>query len=258
MIKSEVLNRLKFLITRLGLSQKEFAKSVGVSSSNISDIFSQRIKKISPTLIELLKYKYNINPHWLLEGNGEMFVEVRKNSNLLSSNFLKLYKEENRQHLIKESEFLLHKEKLEKNQTNKTPKFEIQNSSKEEWVEVYELGKTAAGIPIEAANQWDGTTVKVLKKLIIGDVKKYYVLKVEGSSMIEKGINNKDYVLIRHQESADNGQIVVALIDGETTLKRFQIKENKISLLSGNKKLPKIEINQKDLKIRGIFVKKPW
>ncbi len=61
-----------------------------------------------------------------------------------------------------------------------------------------------------------------------------FILRVKGSSMIEAGIYDGDYAIIRPQQTADNGEIVVALIDGEATLKRFYREEDHIRLQPEN------------------------
>ena len=94
------------------------------------------------------------------------------------------------------------------------------------------LGKIAAGTPIEAIQQND-TSVDVPKEMMpIGES---YALTVEGDSMINEGIHNGDTVLIKKTNIADNGEIVVALIDGnEATLKRIRKKGQSIALESAN------------------------
>jgi len=61
-----------------------------------------------------------------------------------------------------------------------------------------------------------------------------FILKVNGNSMVEAGIFNGDYAIIRPQQTADNGQIVVAMIDGEATLKRFYLEQEHIRLQPEN------------------------
>ena len=94
------------------------------------------------------------------------------------------------------------------------------------------LGKIAAGTPIEAIQQND-TSVDVPKEMMpIGES---YALTVEGDSMINEGIHNGDTVLIKKTNLADNGEIVVALIDdNEATLKRIRKKGQSIALESAN------------------------
>ncbi len=94
------------------------------------------------------------------------------------------------------------------------------------------LGKIAAGTPIEAIQQND-TSVDVPKEMMpIGES---YALTVEGDSMINEGIHSGDTVLIKKTNIADNGEIVVALIDdNEATLKRIRKKGQSIALESAN------------------------
>ncbi len=94
------------------------------------------------------------------------------------------------------------------------------------------LGKIAAGTPIEAI-QHNDTSVDVPKEMMpIGES---YALTVEGDSMINEGIHNGDTVLIKKTNIADNGEIVVALIDDhEATLKRIRKKGQSIALESAN------------------------
>jgi len=89
-------------------------------------------------------------------------------------------------------------------------------------------GKIAAGTPIEAVRD-EVTTIDIPPSLIGRG--EHYALEVEGDSMIKAGINDGDTVIIRRADRADNGQIVVALVDGEeVTLKRYRRSGNKIIL----------------------------
>ncbi len=94
------------------------------------------------------------------------------------------------------------------------------------------LGKIAAGTPVEAIQQND-LSVDVPKEMMpIGES---YALTVEGESMINEGIHDGDTVLIKKTNLADNGDIVVALIDDhEATLKRIRKKGQSIALESAN------------------------
>jgi repressor LexA len=93
-------------------------------------------------------------------------------------------------------------------------------------------GKIAAGTPIEALRD-HGNYVEVPSSLLgAGD---YYALKVTGDSMIDAGILDDDTVIIRRDETAENGAIVVALVDGqEATLKRLRRKGNTVALEPAN------------------------
>lgn len=89
-------------------------------------------------------------------------------------------------------------------------------------------GKIAAGTPIEAIRD-EVTTIDIPSGLLGRG--EHYALEVEGDSMIKAGIHDGDTVIIRKADRAENGQIVVALVDGEeVTLKRYRRSGSKIIL----------------------------
>jgi len=100
-------------------------------------------------------------------------------------------------------------------------------------VELPLLGKIAAGTPIEALRD-GGTKIEVPPSML--GKGEHYALEIEGDSMIEAGINDGDTVLIERCDTAENGTIVVALVDGnEVTLKRLRRKGDSIALEPANK-----------------------
>ncbi|OYU17297.1 MAG: repressor LexA [Rhodobacteraceae bacterium PARR1] len=100
-------------------------------------------------------------------------------------------------------------------------------------LEIPVMGRIAAGVPIEAI-QSVSHHVAVPGSMLSGRGQ-HYALEVKGDSMIEAGINDGDIVVIREQNTADNGDIVVALIaDEEATLKRFRRKGSMIALEAAN------------------------
>lgn len=80
------------------------------------------------------------------------------------------------------------------------------------------LGEVAAGAPITAEQEY--LEMLPLPESFVGSGE-HFILNVRGSSMIDIGILDGDMVVVRRQETADNGEIVVAMIDGEATVKRF-------------------------------------
>ena len=89
-------------------------------------------------------------------------------------------------------------------------------------VQVPVVGKVTAGIPITATQNIEDYIA--LPQVMLGDGE-HYILSVSGESMIEAGIMDGDYVVVRKQNVANNGEIVIAMIDDEATVKRFY-KEN--------------------------------
>lgn len=79
-----------------------------------------------------------------------------------------------------------------------------------------------------------------------------FMLHAEGNSMIEAGISPGDLLVLRKQDSADDGEIVVALVDGETTLKRLYRRDGKIVLHPENKRMKDIIVD--DCNVQGVLV----
>jgi repressor LexA len=95
------------------------------------------------------------------------------------------------------------------------------------------MGRIAAGVPIEAISE-GGSHIAVPGGMLTRGGE-HYALEVKGDSMIDAGINDGDVVVIREQRTADNGDIVVALVDDrEATLKRFRRANGMIALEAAN------------------------
>jgi repressor LexA len=95
------------------------------------------------------------------------------------------------------------------------------------------MGRIAAGVPIEAISEISHH-ITVPGSMLSGKGQ-HYALEVKGDSMIEAGINDGDVVIIREQATAENGEIVVALVEGhEATLKRFRRRGGMIALEAAN------------------------
>ena len=93
------------------------------------------------------------------------------------------------------------------------------------------VGSIAAGVPITADQQVEETLPLPESLVGKGDL---FMLKVKGESMIDAAICDGDYVVIRQQKDANNGEIVAAMIDGEATVKTFSRKGGHIWLLPAN------------------------
>ena len=93
------------------------------------------------------------------------------------------------------------------------------------------LGRIAAGGPILAEERYED--VFPLPKQLVGDGQ-LFLLEVSGDSMIDAAICNGDYVVVRQEQTAENGEIVAAMIDGEATVKTFQRKDGHVWLLPHN------------------------
>jgi repressor LexA len=112
------------------------------------------------------------------------------------------------------------------------------------------LGYIAAGEPIEPIE--DPEPVEVPTNIKLSKNQSYYALKVKGDSMMDMGVLDNDIVLVKHQMTADIGDVVVGITEKGTTLKVLGRKNGKIVLVPKN---PKYEpIYPKELEVRGVFV----
>jgi len=112
------------------------------------------------------------------------------------------------------------------------------------------LGLIAAGNPLEVFH--DVEHIDVPAKYINKD---NYALKVNGYSMIDEHIQDGDYIIVKKTKNAKNGDIVVALINGEATLKSYYKKKNNIELHPQNSSFDIIHVDSKDdFHINGILL----
>jgi len=119
-------------------------------------------------------------------------------------------------------------------------------------VQIPVVGTIAAGEPIQTLEEIQETIS--IPKDELGNTGIHYALRVQGNSMIDEGIFDGDVVIIRKQETADNGQSVVAIIDGDSaTLKKLYHEKNKIRLQPANPLF--LPFYPKEIEIRGIVVK---
>jgi len=113
------------------------------------------------------------------------------------------------------------------------------------------LGKVAAGRPIEYTIH--DQSVEVPSSMMKGAYE-HFALQVSGDSMVDVGIIDNDIVVVRKQESAEPGSIVVAMLNNEATIKRLFKKKNKIELHSENPKYKPILVEPEDeFRIIGTF-----
>ena len=115
------------------------------------------------------------------------------------------------------------------------------------------LGRVAAGLPIGADLGADPDTELWLDRRMFSPVPDY-LLRVQGDSMIDDGIVDGDLVGVQRTSSARNGQVVVARIDEELTIKRLQRGRDGLRLLPRNPAYPPIEIARgQDFAIEGVY-----
>ena len=126
------------------------------------------------------------------------------------------------------------------------------NNQKNNVNEIPVLGKIAAGTSIEAIQN---EVSRIVLPQALSNKGEHFGLKISGDSMIEAGINDGDTVIVRKTNTADNGQIVVALIDDhEAMLKRIRKKGKVVALESANKSYETKIYGPDRVKIQGVLV----
>lgn len=112
------------------------------------------------------------------------------------------------------------------------------------------LGTVAAGTPIEPI-ETPGTITIPEELLGRGET---FALRVRGDSMIDDGIHDGDVVIVESQRDAPNGATVVALVEGEATVKRFYRRRGRIHLVPANERMEPIVAKDEDVELRGVVV----
>ena len=150
----------------------------------------------------------------------------------------------------------LEKKGLIKRDPTKPRAIEVMDESfKRELVSIPVIGTVTAGMPILAVENIEDTFA--LPVNFIRSNKELFMLKVHGESMIDVGIINEDLVIIEKTNSAENGDIVVALIENEATIKRFFKESDFIRLQPENKTMKPIIVKECTIigKLIGLYRK---
>src|SRR5689334_2870121 len=125
----------------------------------------------------------------------------------------------------------------------------------DDMAEIPILGKVAAGQPILAVEQ--ATDTVRVDRVLVGGHREVFGLRIVGESMIEDGIFDGDYVFVKKTPTANPGDIVVAMIEGEATVKRYYPEGDRIRFQPANSNMSPIFVRRADLKsvdIIGIVV----
>ena len=118
-------------------------------------------------------------------------------------------------------------------------------------VELPLLGYVAAGAPIEAVV---GNETLAVPEDLVGK-RDSYVLRVRGNSMIDEQIRDGDYVIVEDRRSADNGEMVIALLDGsDVTLKKLYREQGRVRLQPANDTLQPIWVSPEQVQVQGVVV----
>ena len=126
------------------------------------------------------------------------------------------------------------------------------NLSRREMINIPVVGTVAAGIPILATENIESYVPMPSEMLPNASNHKFFILNVKGDSMINCGILNGDQIIVEQQETAANGEIIVALVDDSATVKRFYREEDCIRLQPENDMMEPIIIpSDTDVSILG-------
>jgi repressor LexA len=119
-------------------------------------------------------------------------------------------------------------------------------------VELPLLGNVAAGIPIEAIT--DNETIAVPEDFLTRGGE-HYVLRVKGDSMIDEQIRDGDFVIVNARRNASNGEMVVALVGGESaTVKKFYRENGRVRLQPANTSMPPMFYREQEVAVQGIVI----
>lgn len=114
------------------------------------------------------------------------------------------------------------------------------------------FGRIAAGRPIEALS--GGDRVAVPGHLLSGRPGDHYVLRVVGESMIDEGIHDGDFIIVLRRDVAEAGEMVVALIGDDATLKRFYPEGKMVRLQPANPTMEPIRVPAHNVRVQGVVV----
>lgn len=120
-------------------------------------------------------------------------------------------------------------------------------------IELPLLGAVAAGVPIEAIAHQETIAVP---DTMVHKAGNHYVLRVRGNSMIDEQIRDGDFVVINDRHSADNGEMVIAMLHGNSaTVKKFyRERDGRIRLQPANETMAPMYVHENDITIQGIVV----
>ena len=134
---------------------------------------------------------------------------------------------------------------------NKSRSLELVQAEGTLAVELPLLGSVAAGLPIEAIEQSE--TVAVPHDMLARG--NNYVLRVQGNSMVDEQIRDGDYIVVNSRQTAENGEMVVALVGGDSaTVKKYYREGGRIRLQPANPTMEPMYYGEDEVQIQGIVV----
>jgi len=193
--------------------------------------------RLTPKQKQFLAYLVQYIERW---GHGPSFEEIRGHFNFRSYNTVSTYLK-----ILERKGYI----RLPK-QKNKKRAIEVIKPVEASSFELPLLGRVAAGKPIEAIG--DNLTIEVPPSMAQGG--DHFVLQVQGNSMEEEGILDGDYVVVRKQPTAEEGETVVAIIDNEATVKKYYKRKGYVELRPAHRGMQPIIVKEGEFRIEGKVV----
>ncbi len=248
---------LKFLRKKKGLTQTEFAKNFQISSGTIAMWETNKRQPDQETLIKLAEF-FNVTIDYLLTTDDN---QLPTNTYQIERKKLGLTQTELAKLLSIDSTTV---SKWELGKTIPTQKMltrlaSLYNVSTDyllgrendliipdevEFNDIYKiplLGRVVAGVPLESEENLEGYVF-----INFRPKEDYFALRVKGESMINAGIRDKSILIVHKQSTAECGDIVVAMLNGESTVKRFKVFGEDIFLMPENPTFEPIRIQRSD------------
>ncbi|EAT58707.1 S24 family peptidase [Chlorobium ferrooxidans] len=225
--------RIKSVRDHFGLRQEEFGEKIGLSGNRVSEIENDKGGTKASVLISICQ-EFPLNPEWLLSGEGSMLKKPEESG-------------------ISPDEFSRRITLLEKQMQQFVINTIEPESPSLAKVPLYSSA-VPAGMPDPASDEIE-EYLDMPASWAQGK-KNIYALKVNGDSMVDIGIMPGDLLMVEARTTARDGQVVVACINGEVTVKTLCISNTgTISLMPENKRYPPIAITaDMDFRIQGVVM----
>ena len=265
---------LENLIEHLQMTQKEFSEAIGISPSAINQLIKGKSKGLKSDTIVRIVEKFNVNPTWLLTGEGEMFLRTGRDMSVQEAGLPTGQAGSRRDRIIAAlgaeeeeaiNDFIEYRairagvdtSLIKEAQKDYLPELPV---AEEDTVAVPVLGRIAAGAPMLAEENVE-TMLAIPKRWLnkrnsrqacpSGRRGNYFGLRVRGVSMLGAGILDGDLAVLSAVDSpleeTKSGDIVAALINGEATLKRISFEQGgRVILFPENPKFKPIELLEED------------
>jgi SOS-response transcriptional repressor LexA len=267
---SEIVKRVDLAIKDKGTSRPSVCKALKISNST----FTYWEKGSMPSVDKLFKVAIylDVSIFWLLTGKDEAGLTPEQRD--LLRNYDKLDKRDRQTVLDLINTMLKNQEKEEKPMYADTQSVLLETKEVEPEYEAFEdtpvldtnvlpidydmiylpyFGKTAAGIPLDIFAE-PGEYMPFPRNALKGDPEEYFVLRIQGYSMVEADIDEGDMVVIRRAEEPVHGKIMLVRYEGASTLKRLAYRGGKWRLFRNDGSDREIQVDSGGFQVQGLHV----